>query len=95
MAVYKFGKNIKGCIEPLPGDVVELGGVRLKVVRDGTTGNPTEECGNCVLDDIACPLGINQMLMDRLCMRTMCGGKIREDKTDIHYEEAEGHEQAE
>ena len=95
MAVYKFGKNIKSCFEPVPGDVVELGGVRLKVVRDGTTGNPTEECSNCVLDDIACPLGINQMLMDRLCMRTMCGGKIREDKTDIHYEEAKRHEQSE
>lgn len=94
MEVYKFGKNIKSFIEPLPGDVVELGGIRLKVVRDGTTGNPAEECSNCVLDDIACPLGINQMLLDRLCMRTMCGGKIREDKTDIHYEEAEGHEQA-
>lgn len=87
MAVYKFNMDLKGRIEPLPGDTVELGGVRLKVVGDGTSGNPTEGCCNCVLDDIACHLGINQMLMDRLCMRTTCTGKIREDKTDIHYEE--------
>ena len=92
MKVYKFDKNFKGCIEPMPGDIVELDGVRLKVVRDGTTGNPAEGCSNCVLDNIACHLGIDQMLIDRLCMRTTCAGEIREDKTDIHYEEVKDEE---
>ena len=84
MEVYKFDKNFKGRIEPMPGDVVELEGVRLKVVGD----SPGEECSNCVLDNIACPLGINQMLLDRLCMCTKCDGVIRADGITIHYEEA-------
>ena len=29
MAVYKFNKNLKGRIEPLPGDTVDLGVARL------------------------------------------------------------------
>ena len=29
MKVDKFDKNFKGCIEPMPGDIVELDGARL------------------------------------------------------------------
>lgn len=87
MAVYKFDINLKSCIEPLPGDTVELGGVRLKVVRDGTTNNPGEGCRDCVLDNPICYADIDQELLDSLCRRTRCDGVIREDKTDIHYEE--------
>lgn len=89
MAVYKFDINLKSCIEPLPGDVVDFGGARLKVVRDGTTENPGEGCRDCVLDNRIWYANKDLMLVNRLCGCTKCNGAIREDKTDIHYEEEE------
>lgn len=87
MAVYKFNMDLKGCIEPLPGDVVELGKARLKVVVDGPTDNPGEGCRDCVLDKPIWYANKDIMLVNRLCGCTKCNGAIREDKTDIHYEE--------
>lgn len=89
MAVYKFNKDLKGRIEPIPGDVVDLGVARLKVVEGGIAGDPGEGCHNCFLDNPPCHADIDQELLDSLCRRTRCDGVIREDKTDIHYEEEE------
>ena len=83
MAVYKFENNLMYCIEPMPGDVVELCGARLKVVE----GGPGEVCRNCVLENNSCHADIDQVILDRLCVGTMCDGFIREDGLDIHYEE--------
>lgn len=84
MAVYKFDKNFKGCIEPMPGDIVELDGARLKVVGDKLQ----EGCLVCAKNNPFCHADIDQKLLDRLCMRTKCDGLVREDSVDIHYEEA-------
>ena len=91
MAVYKFDKNFKGCIEPMPGDIVELDGARLKVVGEGITGDPGG-CFNCVLDNHSCHADIDQELLDRLCRHTTCDGGFREDGLYIHFEEVKGHE---
>ena len=87
MAVYKFDKNFKGCIEPMPGDIVELDGARLKVVEGGTTGYYALGCCKCFLKHPPCNADIDQKILDRLCMRTKCDGLVREDSVDIHYEE--------
>ena len=91
MKVYKFDKNFKGCIEPMPGDIVELDGARLKVVGEGITGDPGG-CFNCVLDNHSCHADIDQELLDRLCRHTTCDGGFREDGLYIHFEEVKGHE---
>lgn len=88
MAVYKFDKNFKGYIEPMPGDIVELDGARLKVVGSGIVGDPGEGCHNCFMDNPSCHADIDQELLDSLCRRTRCNGATREDRLDIHYEEA-------
>ena len=86
MKVYKFDKDFKDYIKPMPGDIVELDGARLKVVGEGITGDPAG-CCNCVLDNPSCHADIDQELLDSLCRRTRCDGVIREDGMDIHYEE--------
>ena len=86
MKVYKFDKNFKGYIAPMPGDIVELDGTRLKVIGEGTTGDPGG-CFNCVLDNSSCHADIDHTLVDRLCLHTACNGATREDGLDIHYEE--------
>ena len=83
MAVYKFDKDFKDYIKPMPGDVVELCGARLKVVE----GGPGEVCRNCVLDNPSCHVDIDQELQDRLCRHTACDGAFREDGLYIHFEE--------
>ena len=77
MAVYKFDKDFKGCIEPMPGDIVELDGARLSV----SIGDKGEGCQNCFLNNN------KQGLLAMLCMNTICDGVIKEDVLDIHYEE--------
>ena len=87
MEVYKFDKDFKVCIVPMPGDIVELDdGTRLKVIGEGTNGDPGG-CRNCVLENNSCHADIDQMILDRLCVWTMCDGYIREDGLYIHYEE--------
>ena len=86
MAVYKFDKDFKGYIEPMPGDVVELDGDGLKVIGEGTNGDP-EGCCNCVLDNPFCHVDMDNELLAMLCLRTKCDGLVREDSVDIHYEE--------
>ena len=86
MEVYKFDKDFKGCIVSMPGDVVELGGVRLKVIGEGTNGDPGG-CCNCFLDNHLCHADIDQELLDMLCMHTSCDGGFREDGLYIHFEE--------
>ena len=87
MAVYKFNMDLKGRIEPLPGDIVDLGVARLKVVGGGIAGYPGEGCQDCILENNSCHADIDQELRDSLCRRTRCDGVIREDRLDIHYEE--------
>ena len=87
MKVYKFDKDFEGYIEPMPGDIVELEGVRLKVVEDDTTGYSGEGCHNCVLNYIFRYDDIKQDLLKFLCLDTGCNGATREDGLDIHYEE--------
>ena len=87
MGVYKFNKSLKSLIDPIPGDIVELDGTRLKVVEGGTTGYHALGCRKCFLKHPPCNADIDQMLLDRLCMRTKCDGLVREDSVDIHYEE--------
>ena len=87
MEVYKFDKDFKVCIVPMPGDIVELDGTRLKVVGEGITGDPGERCHNCFLNNPSCHADIDQELLGRLCSRTKCFGLVREDSVDIHYEE--------
>ena len=86
MAVYKFDKDFKDYIKPMPGDIVELDGTRLKVVGEGITGDPAG-CCNCVLDNPSCHVDIDQELQDRLCRHTACDGVFREDGLYIHFEE--------
>ena len=86
MAVYKFNKSFKGRIVPMPGDIVELDGDRLKVIGEGTTSDP-EGCCNCVLDNPFCHVDMDNELLAMLCLRTKCDGLVREDSVDIHYEE--------
>lgn len=86
MAVYKFDKDFKGYIAPMPGDIVELDGTRLKVIGEGTNGDPGG-CFNCVLDNHSCHADIDQELLDMLCRHTACDGAFREDGLYIHYEE--------
>lgn len=86
MAVYKFDKDFKGYIEPMPGDIVELDGNRLKVIGEGTTGD-LGGCLNCVLDNNSCHADIDQELLDRLCRHMACDGAFREDGLYIHFEE--------
>ena len=84
MGVYKFNKSLKSLINPIPGDIVELDGIRLKVVRDKLQ----EGCLVCARNNHFCHVDIDQKILDRLCMRTKCDGLVREDSVDIHYEEA-------
>ena len=86
MAVYKFDKSFEGRIVPMPGDIVELDGARLKVIGEGTNGDPGG-CLNCVLDNNSCHADIDQELLDRLCRHTACDGAFREDGLYIHFEE--------
>lgn len=90
MKVYKFDKDFKGCIEPMPGDVVELDGARLKVVGECTPDN--KECCDCFLKFDSCHVSIDKVLQGWLCIRTMCEGVIREDGLGIHYEEVKDEE---
>ena len=91
MKVYKFDKNFKGLIVPMPDDIVELDGTRLKVIGEGITGDPGG-CCNCVLDNPFCHADMDQELLDRLCRHTACNGATREDGLDIHYEEVKDEE---
>ena len=86
MKVYKFDKDFKGYIEPMPCDVVELDGDGLKVIGEGTNGDPGG-CCNCVLYNHSCYADIDQKILDRLCRHTSCDGVFREDGLYIHYEE--------
>lgn len=84
MEVYKFDKDFKVCIVPMPGDIVELDGIRLKVVVDDVY---SVGCHNCVLNYIFRYDDIKQKLLNSLCVDTGCNGALREDGIDIHYEE--------
>ena len=91
MKVYKFDKDFKGLIVPMPDDIVELDGTRLKVIGEGITGDPGG-CCNCVPDNPFCHADIDQELLNRLCLHTACNGDTREDGLDIHYEEVKDEE---
>lgn len=85
MEVYKFDKDFKGYIEPMPGDIVEFYGTRLKVVGEGTPDN--KECHDCFLEFDSCHAGMDKVLQGCLCIHTLCEGVNREDGLGIHYEE--------
>ena len=86
MEVYKFDKDFKDYIKPMPGDIVELDGTRLKVVGEGTNGDPGG-CCNCVLDNTFGHADKDHGPLAMLCMKTSCDGAFREDGLYIHYEE--------
>lgn len=86
MEVYKFDKDFKDRIAPMPGDLVRVCGAELKAVEDrpGSIHHPW--CIDCDLDNPSIAAGIGQDMADKLCMRTLCGFNMRDDERNIHYE---------